>query len=255
MKNIVITSCLLMSMHCFANAPVPQNHATNAPSVKNIQDFKKIKGMTNDASRYYKFINIYGWSAIVQEFENKNIQSSKMKNKEIKKMCDTAHLILPLQDIKRLIAANCKPSSNDVTFNTINRTLKNGDGSINEQEIIAKLEFYNALGLLKTHQTYGRGYRAETYNLLYKAAGFGLPNVFDYLLNIRLTVKYTDGNLLNTHFDGRSPQLALTQKILKLGVEPNASTITIMQQRNFKQHYPDIYQVILSNLEQKNRKL
>ncbi|WP_313044395.1 hypothetical protein [Acinetobacter sp.] len=53
MKNIVITSCLLMSMHCFANAPVPQNHATNAPSVKNIHDFKKIKGMTNDASRYY----------------------------------------------------------------------------------------------------------------------------------------------------------------------------------------------------------
>ncbi|UUS56723.1 MULTISPECIES: hypothetical protein [unclassified Acinetobacter] len=52
MKNIVITSCLLMSMHCFANAPVPQNHATNAPSVKNIQDFKEIKGMTNDASRY-----------------------------------------------------------------------------------------------------------------------------------------------------------------------------------------------------------
>ncbi|MGE8654505.1 MAG: hypothetical protein ACN6NV_12320 [Acinetobacter gandensis] len=255
MKNLIIFTCLLTSSFCIADDPKSLNYATNAPFIDQIQDFKNIKGLTKDASRYYRFTSLYGWSALVSEFENKNIQNSKMKNKEVKKMCDTAHIVLPLPDIKRLIAADCKPSSNDVTYNTINKSLKNGDGSINEQAIIAKLEFYNALGLLKSQQTYGRGYRAQTYNLLYKAAGFGLPNVLDYLVNMGLTVKNTDGNLLNTHFDGRSPQLALTQKILKLGVQPNASTITIMQRRNFKLNYPDIYQLILSKLEQENLKV
>lgn len=100
MKNLIIFTCLLTSSFCIADDPKSLNYATNAPFIDQIQDFKNIKGLTKDASRYYRFTSLYGWSALVSEFENKNIQNSKMKNKEVKKMCDTAHIVLPLPDIK-----------------------------------------------------------------------------------------------------------------------------------------------------------
>lgn len=243
MKKILVSCSLLISMSCWA---------TNTPMLNSITEYKKIKGLSDDASQAYTFAQRYGWSALVTEFENGNINKSAMKKKEVSTLCDVAFRMLRVNDVKRLMAAGCVANP-DSAYKSINTALKQSNGQVDEQAIIAKLKFYQEQNLFKTQQTFGRGYTAYSISAFDLAASFGLADVTAYLFSIGLKPS-KETNLLTSHFNGSSPSLKLTNLLLASGIKPTRSTLLAMEKRHFETAYPDIYTRMLQELNQLGKK-
>ena len=156
--------------------------------------------------------------------------------------------MLAINDVKRLIAAGCIASP-DHAYQSINTVLKQPNGKVDEQAIIAKLKFYQEQKIFKTQQNYGRGYRAYSVSVFDLAVSHGMADVTAYLFSIGLKPS-KDTNLLTSHFYGSSPSLALTNLLLASGIKPARSTILVMEKRHFDTVYPDIYARMLQELNQ-----
>lgn len=187
------------------------------------------------------------WLSVVEDFEQGRIAKSNMSQFEKDKLCDFALIKVPSQEVERLFQANCFPTGGYVSNLLINSKTKNQHGEMDQQEIISKLEIFQARGLLKYQASYNRQMRedrnGEIVNTLYDhAVSIGANDVMDYLDNIG--VQPAPGkNPIFTQLTG-SNSISTIHKLVALGYKPNQNVQDFMQKNDYKETYPDIYKLL-----------
>jgi hypothetical protein len=206
------------------------------------QSVPKTSKISATATRYYQQANEHGYESLVPAFENGAIANSNMSAKEKQKMCELTLLRVRVNELKRLEKANCHAQDGMISYRSINATLKTPDGQVDQTAIIEKLEYFRERDQLQTDVTYKiaeLGYE-EKDSMYNTAAGFGLDQVVDYLVNI--DVPLPKNNLINDHLKGIHPNLAMIEKLQGLGYQLDSDSQKILQSARFQEKYADLYQ-------------
>lgn len=217
---------------------VPQNSSNN---------HKRPKILSSDATAAYKKALKFGWSSIVDDFENNLIQTSNMSEDEKNKLCDLTIINVSKNDLIRLLNSNCQPTGMYVSNLIINKNLKNNQGQIDQQEIIQKLQLLKNKGVLQLKNTYDSNLKENKFgkidiSLFDKAVSIGANDVIDYAISIG-SLPTARKSPIFTQISG-NPSATTIKKLLTMGYLSDQNTINYMSTYNFKDKHPDIYELL-----------
>lgn len=217
-----------------------------------INDFqnesKKILTKNNEISQSSLFFQKmlsdgYDYESIADMFVTGKIRELGLSEETIQNICNKTHPFVKYDTANILFKNNCKPNDSSASISLINSYLSD-DSSVNQKEIIKKLDLYKKYGLLNSNKEYYFGEYREQTNLYEKAVSFGFIEVMDHLENNGLHSQ--NQNLIDLQIKGR-PSLKTINYLIEKGYKVSEkSKEEILNDNKYKEKYPDVYKLIES---------
>ncbi|WP_122898252.1 hypothetical protein [Acinetobacter sp. B51(2017)] len=218
--------------------------AASRPSPTTQTSHNKSSKLSATASAYYQQAYEHGYASLVAAFESGAIANSDMSQKEKQKICELTLSRVHVAELKRLEHTECQVQNGKISFMSVNSGLKTPDGKIDQAAIIEKLAYLREHQQLQTDVTHtiaGLEYKEQD-SLYSSVVGFDLDQVFDYLLSIDAPLPAY--NLLNDHLRGHHPNLNMIKKLQQLGYSADQMSLKIINDVEYQQKRPEIYQYL-----------
>lgn len=210
---------------------------------KNINTKRLDNNTMSESSLFFKksFENGEDIESIANMFISGKILELNLSEEAIQDICNKTLPFVKSTTVSLLFNNNCKPNNSSASISLINSYLLDNN-SIDQKEIIKKLDLYKNNGLLVSDKEYYFNGYSEKTNLYEKAVGFGLIEVMDYLEKNGMHSQ--NKNLIDIQLNGM-PSLNTIKYLMNKGYKiSEISKENFLNNENYKKNYSDIYQLI-----------